>query len=99
MGHREDMKSKGDVLAVKGSTGKPDPGREEEDVHIRIEGERALDDAPLAPRPAAPPIMRSFYAKKSDAAGHGHTVELTGRNAVGRERPPQGHTDACTRRP
>lgn len=48
-----------DVLAAKGTLRKPDPGRNGEDVHSRIEGERAQQDPPSAPV-VAPAIIRGF---------------------------------------
>lgn len=86
------------ILAVEGTTRKPGPGREGEDAHIRIEGERSLGKPPQVP-PAAPPNraqlslettthhIAQIYGGVQRVHCHQHGARTLGR-----------HTDACTTR-
>lgn len=58
------------VKAVKGTTQRPDPRREGEDVHIKIPSEGPQEASP-APPPDAPPAVRSFCIRGRDVAQHG----------------------------
>lgn len=72
-----------DVLAVRGTTRKPDPGRKGEDVHIRIEGDRAQEGRICPKRGLGVGRKREVAAPRTTVSG-----AVASKTAVGADSRP-----------
>lgn len=90
---RHEMWKREDALAAKtGTTRKPDLGREGEDIHIMIEGERSLGRTTTGSARSAAHYAQLLCEEKR------HHTPRTRCIAIWMQRAPQGHTDACRTR-